>query len=355
MEFCWLVRLRLHGRNNNAKFGREQLLNHREIPFALGSFSNGSGKAFLGLVQDEWATPVTAFEALQFAPEVTLFDLLGDWGSSFAALKAAIATDARVDQRVRLADLVPHAPLPQSRQVFCTGANYRKHVIEMVVVMDSPETEGMDAEQRRDFGAAYVARQIAESNPYIFMKPATSIAGPCDDLILPGFSERVDWEIELGVVIGAPTYRVPRTDAPAFIAGYMIVNDLTARDKVRRSDPGAIGPDWIAAKGAPGFLPTGPLFVPAEFVPDPHDLGMRLIVNGETMQDDRTSDMTFDIPRQIEYLSAHSRLLPGDILCTGSPAGNGITRGQFLKEGDVMEAEIDGLGRQITHCIRSVK
>lgn len=330
------------------------LLNHRKIPFALGSFARGINSAFLGVVQDEWVIPVRAFDVLKFGPDVTLFDLLNDWDSSFALLKDAVAAGAWAGHRVRSADLIPRAPLPQARQIFCTGANYRKHVVEMVIAMGSPETEGMDTEQRRAFGTAYVARQIAESNPYIFMKPSTAIAGPCDDLVLSGLSECVDWEIELGAVIGAPAYRVSRADALAFVAGYMIVNDLTARDKVRRTDPGAIGPDWIAAKGAPGFLPIGPLFVPAEFIADPHDLGMRLAVNGEIMQDDRTSDMTFDIARQIEYLSAHSRMMPGDILCTGSPAGNGVTRGRYLKDGDVMEAEIDGLGRQIVRCIRSM-
>ncbi|WP_293883335.1 fumarylacetoacetate hydrolase family protein [Sphingomonas sp.] len=319
--------------------------------FALGSFSQGNGPVFLGVVRADVVTPVAEVDAA-WSRETTLFQLLENWPLNFQRLKSSLANQTVSSLPIRLGELSIHAPLPEARQIFCTGANFRKHVIEMVVAVGAgAETEGMDADQRKVFGEAYVDRQAAESDPYVFMKTVTSIAGPNDDLILPRFSEKVDWEIELAAVIGLPAYRVAQADAAKFIAGYMIVNDLTARDKVRRTDPGAIGPDWIAAKGAPGFLPMGPFFVPAEFVVDPHNLAMRLFVNGEVRQDDRTSDMTFDIPRQIEHISTYARMLPGDILCTGSPAGNGIVTGQFLKDGDLMEAEIDGLGRQRVHCI----
>lgn len=288
-----------------------------------------------------------------YSAPVTLRALLDDWEAALPRLKDALARGSNAPH-IPLADLYVHAPIPDARQVFCTGANYRKHVVEMVVTLGSPpDTDGMDAEARRAFGETYVARQQAEANPYVFMKPVTTIAGPNDILELPHFSEKADWEIELGAVIGRRTHRIALEDALACVAGYMIVNDLTARDKVRRTDPGAIGPDWVSAKGAPGFLPTGPFFVPAEFVPNPHDLAMRLIVNGVVMQDDRTSDMTFDIARQIEFIARHALMLPGDILCTGSPSGNGVVRGIFLKDGDVMEAEIEGLGKQTVRCQQS--
>lgn len=215
-----------------------------------------------------------------------------------------------------------------------------------------PDTDGMNAQEKRAFGEAYVARQLAESEPYVFMKTVSSIAGPCDDLILPDFSDKADWEIELGAVIGHVPKGTTRKSALSCVAGYMVVNDLTARDKVRRTDPGAIGPDWLSAKGAPGFLPTGPYFVPAAYVADPQNLMMTLKVNGEVMQSESTSDMTFDIAWQVAFIARHVRMLPGDILCTGSPAGNGVTRGRFLKAGDVMEAEIAGLGQQVVRCIK---
>jgi 2-keto-4-pentenoate hydratase/2-oxohepta-3-ene-1,7-dioic acid hydratase in catechol pathway len=221
----------------------------------------------------------------------------------------------------------------------------------MVVVLGvGAETEGMNEEEKRRFGEAYVSRQRAEAEPYIFMKPVTAIAGPDTTLPLPDFSDRIDWELELAAVIGKPTHRVSEADALSHVAGYMIANDVTARDRVNRTDAGAIGPDWIAAKGAPGFLPIGPDFVPSQFVGDPQQLAMKLLVNGVTMQDDSTSDMTFSVARQIAYLSRFAKLCPGDIICTGSPAGNGVTQGIFLKDGDVMEAEIERLGRQLIRC-----
>lgn len=320
--------------------------------FALGSFSKSGGAHFVGVVQGDAVTRVAELDSARFGPQTTLLDMLEDWGNAFGALRHAVAGDRNECVQLNLADLDVHAPVPGARQIFCTGANFGKHVVEMVVLLGSgTETEGMDEEQRRVFGESYVARQKAEANPYVFMKPITAIAGPYDPLELPAFSDKADWEIELGVVMGAVTQRVARADAMACVAGYMVVNDVTARDKVRRTDPGAIGPDWLSAKGAVGFLPSGPLFVPAAFVPNPHDLAMRLTVNGEMMQDDSTSDMTFDIPTQIEWIASHVKMLPGDILCTGSPSGNGVVRGIFLKEGDVMEAEIEGLGRQSVRCV----
>ena len=320
-------------------------------PFALGRFMTpGDGRPFLGVVVDQAVIPVASLVGDRLSRDATASQLLEDWTANLAAIKQALAADDGRAPRIPVADLTTLAPVPNPPQVFCTGANYGRHLVEMAVAVGGPETEGLDADQRRRLGEAYLARQKVESSPYVFMKPVTTVAGPFDRLVLPSFSDRGDWEIELGVVIGIPTYRVSRADALKHVAGYMVVNDLTARDKVKRTDPGAIGPDWIASKGAPGFLPTGPYLTPAEFVPDPQNLGLRLSVNGVMMQDDSTSDMTFDVARQIEFISSYARLLPGDILCTGTPGGNGVTRGIFLKDGDVMEAEIDGLGRQTTRC-----
>lgn len=319
------------------------------IPFSLGVFSDRDEERFLGVVVDDQVTPVGDLDPLLAGS--SLIDLLKDWTASFDFLAGAVAR-RRAGQGAPMSGLSVHAPLPDARQIFCTGANYRRHVVEMVVALGAgPATADMTPDQREDYGRAYVARQQAESDPYIFSKPVTAIAGPFDDLVLPAFSERMDWELELGAVIGREAYLVDPKDALACVAGYMVVNDLTARDKVMRTDPGAIGPDWLSAKGGPGLLPCGPLFVPAAFVPNPHDLAMKLSVNGQLMQDDRTSDMTFDIGRQVAFITRAVRMLPGDIVCTGSPAGNGISRGIFLKAGDVMEGEIEGLGRQVVRCV----
>ena len=318
--------------------------------FALGHFADADGAVFLGVVRAQSVRRAGSLGIAGITDATHLRDLLEDWDTAFAVLSDAIVRQSGADT-IELSDLRSLAPLPDARQVFCAGANYGRHVVEMSTVMPHPDTVGMTVDEKRRYGHALVERQRASGRPYIFMKPASAIAGPDDDLALPDFSERLDWEIELAAVFGRAAYRVARADAMAHVAGYMIANDITARDRVQRSDPGAFGPDWVGAKGAPGFLPTGPLFVPAAFVPDPHDLAMRLWINGVLMQDDRTSDMTFGIDVQIADLSERTRLLPGDLLCTGSPAGNGIARGIFLKPDDLIEAEIEGLGRQRTRCI----
>jgi 2-keto-4-pentenoate hydratase/2-oxohepta-3-ene-1,7-dioic acid hydratase in catechol pathway len=324
-------------------------------PFGIGSFSRAGGPRFLGLVRDERVFPLSQLLPSRFGDGQTLLDLLQDWDASFAAL-AAVASAARLSaEGTPLCDLAVHAPLPRPGQVFCTGANYRTHVIEMVVANGhSPHTDGMSAEERKTYATGLVERMV-EGDPYVFMKPNTSVVGPTDPLALPVFSDRADWELELGVVIGKPTYRLSADEALACVAGYMVVNDVTARDKVRRTDAAALGPDWISSKGSPGFLPTGPWLVPAAFVPNPQALRLRLEVNGVAMQDDSTTDMMFSVARQVAFLSQHASLLPGDLLCTGSPGGNGIVRGIFLKPGDVMAASIEGLGTQRTPCVAPVR
>ena len=136
------------------------------------------------------------------------------------------------------------------------------------------------------------------------------------------------------------------------MAGYTICNDLTTRDLVYRTDLKAIGTDWFAAKNAPTFLPTGPYLVPAAFVPDPMDLRITLRHNGTARQDESTKDMVFDLPAILAYITSITELRPGDLVLTGSPAGNGAHWGVYLTEGDVLEGEITGLGTQRNRCVR---
>jgi 2,4-diketo-3-deoxy-L-fuconate hydrolase len=159
-----------------------------------------------------------------------------------------------------------------------------------------------------------------------------------------------DWELELAVVIGREAFRVSREEALDHVAGYTIVNDVTTRDLVFRKDMKEIGTDWFRSKNAPGFLPTGPFLVPAPFV-DASDAQVRLDLNGETMQNGSTSDLLFDIPALISSASQTTTLLPGDLLLTGSPPGNGQHWKRFLRDGDVMTGSITGLGTQVVRCV----
>jgi 2-keto-4-pentenoate hydratase/2-oxohepta-3-ene-1,7-dioic acid hydratase in catechol pathway len=138
------------------------------------------------------------------------------------------------------------------------------------------------------------------------------------------------------------------------VAGFAVVNDVTAREHIFRRDGSAIGADWLSGKCFPTFLPFGPMLVPKEQVADPYDLKLTLKVNGTTYQDESTSDMMASIERQIEYLSDRVILEPGDLICTGSPYGNGSAFGVFLRPGDIIEATIDGLGTQRNRCIAEI-
>jgi 2,4-diketo-3-deoxy-L-fuconate hydrolase len=210
---------------------------------------------------------------------------------------------------------------------------------------------GEDREAAERAATALMATRSASGTPYVFLGLPSAMCGPTDDVILPPTGSQHDWELELGVVIGREAYQVDRAQAMDHVAAYVMVNDLSTRDRVFRPDMPGLGSDWLAGKNAPTFLPTGPWLVPAHLVPDVSDLRIMLMLNGQAMQDATTADMIFGIPRLIEHVSAITPLRPGDLLLTGSPAGNGAHYGRFLTHGDVMTATITGLGTQRNRCV----
>lgn len=317
------------------------------MKFAIGQFSQGDAAPFLGIVLGDEVLRGSELCPGLIGLDTRLLDLLQQWDSSFSILKVAVEQESGLAKRFQLKELRAHAPISLPPQIFCAGANYSSHLIRMITALGGgPATEGMNEDQRREYAEDLCARQRVEGSPFVFMKPSTSVADPVGERKIPSYTAKYDWELELAAVIGKPTYRVDHDVALDHVAGYMIINDLTARDKVHRSDPGAISHDWMVSKGGYRSMPSGPLFVPAPFVENPHDLAMSLTVNGVIMQAASTGEMTFDIPRQIEFISSHIQMLPGDILCTGTPGGTGIEEGRFIKEGDLLECEIEGLGRQ---------
>lgn len=235
------------------------------------------------------------------------------------------------------------------RQILQAGANYRTHVVQLIVAQRRRQGESEDAAHER--AAALMDERAAHGTPYIFVGLPTSLCGAEDDVVLPALGSQHDWELELAVVIGARAWRVDRRDALSVVAGYTIANDLTSRDLVHPRDLPDIGTDWFLAKNAPTFLPVGPSVVPRAFVPDYRQLRLTLRVNGTVMQDAPASDMIFGIEQLIEHASHRVELLPGDLLLTGSPAGNGAHFGRFLQPGDVMEGTISGLGTQRNRCV----
>jgi 2,4-didehydro-3-deoxy-L-rhamnonate hydrolase len=274
--------------------------------------------------------------------------LLDDWDAVLPVLER-IAAEA--EPSIAADDLAaPYVP----RQIFCTGANYRKHVIGLIMgdpSMRTAEHEGLSDEERRARAEAMMDQRAKAALPFCFIKLPSCVVGPNDTVVLPRNVEKPDWELELGVVIGRRARHVTPDEAMDYVAGFVIVNDVTAREHIFRRDGSAIGADWLSGKCFPTFLPFGPMIVPRQFVPDPYALSIHLSVSGKVYQDESTADMMIGIERQVAYLSDRLELLPGDVICTGSPYGNGSAFGVYLKPGDVMEGTITGLGTQRNPCV----
>jgi 2-keto-4-pentenoate hydratase/2-oxohepta-3-ene-1,7-dioic acid hydratase in catechol pathway len=313
-------------------------------PFALATLSAPDGPRFPALVTPDGQA--LDLRAAYGDEGLTVRGLLDRWDAVLPELRALAAGPG--PERTALTGLRVHAPV-EPRQVLQSGANYRQHVIDLHVAHRAPGDDRPD-EERRAEAAALMDRRAAEDLPYVFIGLPSAITGPYDDVVLPAWAQQPDWELELAVVIGRPAHRVSPQEAMEHVAGYTIANDLTDRATVFRRDMPQIGTDWLRSKNAPGFTPLGPWIVPAESVANPDDLRVTLKLNGETMQDESTKDMIFGVARMVSYASQTARLLPGDLVLTGSPAGNGMHWGRLLRDGDVMEGSVTGLGVQRTRC-----
>jgi 2-keto-4-pentenoate hydratase/2-oxohepta-3-ene-1,7-dioic acid hydratase in catechol pathway len=219
----------------------------------------------------------------------------------------------RVILNVSHVHVLPPVPVPP--KIVCLGLNYRDHAEE--------------------------AHAPVPDRPILFSKPSTAMAGPDDFVVYPKVSGQVDYEIELAVIIGKKGRDIPESSAFKHIGGYTIFNDISARD-IQFADK-----QWFRGKSFDTFAPTGPYLVLSEQVADPHRLKMELRVNGEIRQSSTTANMIFKIPQLIAFISSVMTLEPGDIIATGTPAGVGFyakPEKRLLKPGDLIEAEIEGLG-----------
>jgi 2-keto-4-pentenoate hydratase/2-oxohepta-3-ene-1,7-dioic acid hydratase in catechol pathway len=226
-------------------------------------------------------------------------------------LKKNAASAPRIAQSIRLG-----SPISRPSKLVCIGLNFRDHARESK--MEIPE------------------------EPVIFFKATTSLVGPNDDLIMPKNSQKVDWEVELAVVVGRKCSNIEREDALSYITGYALHNDYSERAfQLER------GGQWVKGKSADSFAPLGPFLATTDEIPDTSDLGMWLKVNSVLRQRSSTSEMIFDIPTLVSYVSQFMTLLPGDIISTGTPAGValGMKPPQYLRAGDVVELGIDQLGQ----------
>jgi len=231
---------------------------------------------------------------------------LREWSAANAARAPRVAPGTRLGP-----------PVARPSKIVCIGLNYRDH-------------------------AAETGGQIPKE-PVIFFKATSSLVGPDDDMVTPRGAEKVDWEVELAIVIGARASYVTKEDAARHIAGYALHNDYSERSFQLEH-----GGQWSKGKSADTFAPLGPFLATADEIKDPQALPMWLTVNGESRQKSSTANMIFDVYTLVSYLSQFMSLLPGDVISTGTPAGVGLgikPEPVYLKVGDVVELGIEGLGR----------
>jgi len=295
----------------------------------------------LGIVRDDEVIDVDlAGRALQLSVPDQMLALIENYALYKDALSTILskATNRRfsdvktftdVGAAHKLSEVQLAAPIPQPRKnVMCLAVNYREHAQETAVV------RGHSGE--------------IPQHPMFFTKAPTTINEPYGDIVIdPAVSSEIDWEVELGVIIGKKGKNIRADDALSYVFGYTVLNDITARDLQTRHK------QFFKGKSLDGSCPIGPWIVTADEVADPHNLALKLRVNGETKQDSNTSLMIFSINQSIEVLSAGMTLEPGDIIATGTPSGVGFSRTppEFLKPGDVVEAEVVGIGLIRNHVI----
>ncbi|OVZ60626.1 2-keto-4-pentenoate hydratase [Pigmentiphaga sp. NML080357] len=257
-------------------------------------------------------------------------DVLDDWPRANDKL-GALAGDLPGREPVSGATLL--APLPHPPTIYFAGANYRDHVEEMQRELSMPLEPDPKGAGQKPWHAIKASR--------------TTVVGPDAQVRVPRGMPQLDWELELGVVIGKTAKDVGLDEAMDHVAGYVVANDLSARGHFGRPGVGDASPfkwDWIGQKSFDGACPLGPAITPARFVPDPMNLAMKLWVNDELMQDSNTSRMLFSIADQIAHLSSRLTLMPGDLILTGTPAGVGAARKRFLQPGDVVRQWIEHIG-----------
>ena len=276
----------------------------------LARFTVG-GQTQIGVVVNESVLPLS--QLLPDAPR-TIKDVLAAGSSLRTRIETALRTAAG---GLPLSSVHLEAPVPDAQKYLAIGMNYADHV-----------------EEARKGGVTAPKVQIW------FNKQVSCISGPFDPIHYPRVSEKLDYEAELGVVISKRCRHVSASDAKNVIGGYMVTNDVSARDWQLQS------PTFTLGKSFDTHGPTGPWVVTADEIPDPHTLGLRCFVNGERRQNGNTRDMIYNIYAQIEHLTKVMTLEPGDLIATGTCAGVGLARGieGLLKVGDVVRVEIDGIG-----------
>ena len=272
--------------------------------------------ARLGLLRDDHVIDLAAASDGRLPPDMLTFLRRGE-----PALQLARQVAENGTASTPVSDVTLLAPIPNPSKIVAIGLNYMDHCREQNV--KPPE------------------------RPILFCKFSTAVVGPGATIRWdPALTQQVDYEVELGVVMGRTARRVPAAEALDYVAGYTICNDVTARD-LQHGDR-----QWVRGKSLDTFCPLGPWLVTREEVPDPQDLSLRCTLNGQVMQDSTTAEMIFGVAYLIEFISRAFTLLPGDVIATGTPHGVGVFRSPqvFMKDGDVVTVEVEGLGQLTNDC-----
>jgi len=298
--------------------------------YKLATYQSADGPR-AGLVIDD-----KVFDAAKLTGKAAYASVLGileDWRAAQGLLnKAAAKAEKSRVKALPLNRAKLLAPVRWPSAIYCAGANYADHAAEMARRMNrppepDPHTQGLKA--------------------WHFLKASRALADPGATVKISGISKEMDWEVELAAVIGRTAKDVPEEKALDYVAGYTAANDLSARDRGRRvniSDTSPFKSDWTKHKTFEGSCPLGPWIVPARDIGDPQNLGLKLWVNDVPKQDSNTKDMIFNLAEQIARLSDGMTLHPGDVILTGTPAGVGSARGEFLKAGDTVKIWIEKIG-----------
>jgi 2-keto-4-pentenoate hydratase/2-oxohepta-3-ene-1,7-dioic acid hydratase in catechol pathway len=313
-------------------------------PFKLGTFAKSDGKPFAAIVLGDTAIPLADAAKASGKSGLSTTDsiqgLLGDWERNFATLQEiAAALDKAKPSAASVSSLTALPPIASPGKMFYAAQNFQEHVDEMLRAGMTPA------------GGPKFTGEKSTSAPYLFLKAPSCLAGATDDIEIPRDLKKIDWEAEIACAISRRGKRIKAERALDHVAGFMTTNDVSARDLQIRADRPGLRSDWLNGKSHDRFAPMGPYLVPRAFVKDHMKLFIRLTLNGEVKQNGNTSQFIFTPEEQIEYGSGILSIEVGDIFVCGTCGGVGQGTNTFLKAGDVMETEVEGLGRMTNKLV----
>jgi len=319
--------------------------------FKLATYAGNPGRRFAAIVLGDTAIDIAvAYPAYRDSPRGkagpltatdSILGLLEGWDANFPVLQEIVAfieqegtSSERFKNGVgKIASLRVLPPIIRPGKIFNAAQNFQEHVDEMIRAGMTPA------------GGPQFTGAKSTSHPYLFLKAPSVLTGAYDDIAIPRGMKKIDWEAEIACAIWKKAKRIAATQALAHVAGFMTTNDVSCRDIGVRPDRPGLRSDWLGGKSHDNFAPMGPFFTPAAFVKNHMNRFIRLTVNGEVKQNGNTSQFIYTPEEQIEYASNILTLEPGDIFVCGTCGGVGQGTNTFLKVGDVMETEIEGLGK----------